>query len=266
MLTSYHESVKSTQNGMFRYIVLSDCNQTQEMINNEFQRFPTETVSFARIEVKQTVDESLVLARPDLVFIDTDYYNRQILQSLSSAMDAVDCDIAALISSHPSTLHLLEETDHTILSYILKPINTRVLHNMIQRSVNKYMVRHTYSRLFREIHLLSKRDKKIGVSTRDGVVFINVSDIVRCESDSNYTRFYFVNGDSLLASKTLKEFEDILVMYAFARVHKSHLVNISHVKKYVKGESGYLIMVDESEVEVSRRNREMVASYFTDII
>jgi two-component system LytT family response regulator len=85
---------------------------------------------------------------------------------------------------------------------------------------------------------------------------VKISEIVRLESDVNYTWFFLVNGEKILASKTLKEFEEMLEEYNFYRVHKSHLINLAHLQRYIKGEGGSVVMSDGSEVDVSRRNKE----------
>jgi two-component system LytT family response regulator len=88
------------------------------------------------------------------------------------------------------------------------------------------------------------------------LIFIKISEIIRCESDVNYTWFYLEGGEKILASKTLKEFEEMLDEYNFYRIHKSHLINLSHLKRYIKGEGGSVVMSNNNEVEVSRRNKE----------
>jgi two-component system LytT family response regulator len=97
--------------------------------------------------------------------------------------------------------------------------------------------------------------KKVGIPDGDGLVFINLTDIIRCDSDGNYTFFILTNGKKIIVSRTLGEYEQMFADDNFFRVHRSHLINLEHVKKYIKGEGGYVIMSDNSQVEVSRRNK-----------
>ncbi len=84
-----------------------------------------------------------------------------------------------------------------------------------------------------------------------------IEDIIRCESDTNYTRFFLQSENKpVIVSKTLKEFEELLTEYGFCRVHHSHLINLKFIKKYIKGEGGLVVMADGTQVEVSRRKKE----------
>jgi two-component system, LytTR family, response regulator len=92
----------------------------------------------------------------------------------------------------------------------------------------------------------------------EGLHMIDVNSIISCASDSNYTIFLLKNKQKIIASRTLKEIEEMLEEYSFLRVHNSHIVNLNEVNKYIKGEGGYLIMSDDSSVDVSRSRKEML--------
>ena len=79
---------------------------------------------------------------------------------------------------------------------------------------------------------------------------------MRCEADRNYTNFHLINNRHFLASKTLKEYEEILVDHGFLRVHKSHLINLAHTENYLG--HGFIRMKDQTEIEVARRRKEQV--------
>lgn len=98
--------------------------------------------------------------------------------------------------------------------------------------------------------------KKIALPSMEEVNFVNVDEIIRCESDNNYTRFFLTGHVQLLVSKTLKEYEDLLEPIGFFRTHKSSLINLRYIRKYIKGEGGTIIMEDGSAVELSRRRKD----------
>lgn len=100
--------------------------------------------------------------------------------------------------------------------------------------------------------------KKIVLSTSKGMHIIEVENIIRCESDDYYTRFFLKDGKMIMVSKTLKENEELLGENDFIRPHKSHLVNIKHIKEFLKEDGGSLLMNDGSIIPVSRRKREKV--------
>ncbi len=88
------------------------------------------------------------------------------------------------------------------------------------------------------------------------MVFLNVNEITRLKSDSNYTQFFLKDGQKIMVSRTLKEFDDLLSGNNFFRIHQSHLINLACIKQYTKGKGGYVTMTDGAEIEVSIRKKE----------
>ena len=98
--------------------------------------------------------------------------------------------------------------------------------------------------------------KRIALSTSDGIHLFDVSDIIRCESEDNYTKFYIKNNKPIMISKTLKEYEELLSEHGFERIHQSHLINLSYLKSYIKKDGGYVVMADNSHLPISQRKKE----------
>jgi two-component system LytT family response regulator len=146
------------------------------------------------------------------------------------------------------------------LDYLLKPIDA----DELRAAVDKFMARTVvamgkqalYQNLLHNLSAQDKKDFKLALPTSEGTYFFVPEEIIRLEGESNYTKFFFINRKSLLISKTLKEYEELLGDYGFIRVHKSHLVNKKHVVNYTT--DGMLTMVDHSRVEISRRRKEEV--------
>mgnify|MGYP006146415749 CR=1 FL=1 len=98
--------------------------------------------------------------------------------------------------------------------------------------------------------------KRIALSNSDGIHLFEVSDIIRCESEDNYTKFYIKNSKPILISKTLKEYEELLTEHGFERIHQSHLINLAYLKSYIKKDGGYVIMADNANLPISQRKKE----------
>ncbi|MBL7729845.1 MAG: response regulator transcription factor [Chitinophagaceae bacterium] len=147
------------------------------------------------------------------------------------------------------------------LDYLLKPIDIIDLQN----AINRHIVRKEFKPKQQEqlvgnlISNLKEPDAdsfKLALSTMEGLFFFHPKDIIRCEGESNYTRFYFPDRKPLLVSRTMKEFEEILADHNFIRVHKSHIVN----KKFIRhlDREDLLWLTDGSNIAVSRRKKEEV--------
>lgn len=139
------------------------------------------------------------------------------------------------------------------LHYLLKPVVRDELKEALERAV---ALPSTSGENLGQVRK-ALRDR-ITIPTAEGFHVLMPGEIVRCESDGNYTRLYLSNGDKLLASRTLKEFDVLLEPHGFLRVHLSHLVNMAQVRMYLHRDGGTLVLRDEQEVPVSHRRRQEV--------
>jgi two-component system LytT family response regulator len=96
----------------------------------------------------------------------------------------------------------------------------------------------------------------ISIPTNDGLEFIPVKSIVHIVSSSNYSKIFLNDGKSLFVTRLLGEFEDMLAPYNFFRVHNSHLINLTYIKRYIRGEGGQVIMQNGEVIDVSRRKKD----------
>jgi two-component system LytT family response regulator len=104
---------------------------------------------------------------------------------------------------------------------------------------------------------------RIALSTIDGVIVLNYTEIIRLESDSNYTEVHLDSRERILTSKTLKDFERMLPNRLFFRTHQSHMVQINHVKRFVKEGGGTIILNDGSEICLARRRKDDFLRWLT---
>lgn len=97
--------------------------------------------------------------------------------------------------------------------------------------------------------------ERIIVPSQQGFLMVEISDIVRMEADSNYTHIFFKTRRKLVVAKTLKSFESLLPKAQFCRVHSAHLVNLNEIDRYIKGDGGMVVLKDDSNIPVSRANK-----------
>jgi len=111
----------------------------------------------------------------------------------------------------------------------------------------------------------SKKDttERITVYTLQGFHNLQLAEIIRLQSDSNYTVLHIANGVKITVAKTLKDYDALLSDKGFLRVHRSHLVNVTHIKSYLKEEGGTILMSDDTKVEISRRKKSKFLSKYS---
>jgi two-component system, LytTR family, response regulator len=150
--------------------------------------------------------------------------------------------------------------------YLLKPVDENELKNSISKLEIQYKTlpqSSHYEYLFELFKTGNQQIKRIALPTLEGFEFVEVEKIIRCESDSNYTKFFIQNHPMMLVSRTLKETEEILSDFPFIRVHNSHIINKNHVKKYVKADGGFILMIDNAEIPISRTRKDDVIFQLT---
>lgn len=152
--------------------------------------------------------------------------------------------------------YALKAIKFSALDYLLKPIDEEELIealNKFQKN-SALMNQKQLSSLMENVK--NKKFNKLAIPSIDGIEFIEIDDIIRCQSDGNYTKLYLTNNRLITSSKTLKEYELLLKEFGFSRIHNSDMINLAFLKKYIKGDGGQVIMQDGSEIEVSRRRKE----------
>jgi two-component system LytT family response regulator len=146
---------------------------------------------------------------------------------------------------------------YAAFDYLLKPIDIEELKSALSRISNQAPVYTEKKLATLEQNLRDKNAfNKIAIPTLDGLLFFNINDIIHLAASSNYTTIYFNNHPKLTASKTLKEFEELLPTDIFFRSHHSHIINLHYIKRYIKGDGGQIEMQNGDYVDVARRKKE----------
>src|SRR5690606_18376859 len=123
-----------------------------------------------------------------------------------------------------------------------------------------------FTTLFRSsLEKEGRLDSKIAIPVTDGFEFLDIKEILYCQSQNNYTYIYLENGERVLISKTLKMVEKALERFYFLRTHQSFLINPNFMKKYVRSDGGYLIMSNKMQIPVSNSKKELITSIFEAI-
>lgn len=195
--------------------------------------------------------EKIRTHKPDLIFLDVEMPDGTGFDLLENFKTPFFDVIFVTAFNH----YAVKAFRFSALDYLLKPVDLEIL----KEAVNKIRESKKSKYLPRQLNLLKVSTNgfnKIALPSGNGIIFVNIDEIIRCQSDRNYSIFFLKNGDRIMVSKTLKEYEEILSSLRFYRIHHSHLINMSYVKKYVRGEGGSVIMEDGYEVEVARRRKE----------
>lgn len=181
---------------------------------------------------------------PDILFLDIQLKDGTAFDLLSQ-FKSIDSQIIFITAFENFAIQAIK---NGAADYLLKPI--KKMDFII--AVNKTLENIKKSKI---IPAGSSKKNKISLPTLQGFKLTDINDIIRCEADSSYTTFYLADKTRIIVSKTLHEFEEFLAEYNFFRIHHKHLINLSHLKEYIKGKGGQVIMADNSVLDVSVRKK-----------
>lgn len=223
-----------------------------------FNKLKTHCPDVEVMEICNSGEEGLRAIRelsPQLIFLDIE----MPVMNGFAMLDRVEEKDFEVIFVTAYNEHAVRAIKCSALDYLVKPVDTDELRLALERfrekSTSFQMSESQYDILLHNFKSNQATKHKIALPTLEGMVFSQLTDIIRLESDSNYTTFYFRSGDKQIVSKTLKEFETLLDEYNFYRVHNSHIINMDHIRIYKKGDGGMVIMSDGSEINISTRRK-----------
>ncbi|BAU52670.1 LytR/AlgR family response regulator transcription factor [Mucilaginibacter gotjawali] len=199
--------------------------------------------------------------KPDVVFLDVEMPGKNGFDMLKE-LGNIDFKII-FVSAHNH--YALNAIKLSAIDFLLKPIDLDDLGKAIQR-LNSLPVHSVQQvpHLLQQLQQSKNRFDKIAIASATAIEFVNINDIVYCKADNAYTEVY-LNNTVITSTKNLKDFDDLLSPHFFFRVHHSYLINMNHIKKYIKGEGGSVIMRNDVEIEVSRRRKSAFLELLSSI-
>ncbi len=247
--------------GTIKAIIVDDEKHASETLKWELNRSCPEIQIMAAYNNPEKAVSEIRKLDPDILFLDVEMPK----MSGFDLLQQFDKPSFAVIFTTAYDQFALKAIKHSAIDYLLKPVEKEELKGAIDKykqSKNKLLSGEQLDLLFSKVNAGDKLDR-IALPTSDGLIFIKPEKIMRCESESNYTTVYFSDGKKHVISKTLKDIEELLNGHGFMRIHHSHLVNLSHITRYVKSDGGYVVLDDESHISVSRSRKVELLGLFS---
>ncbi len=238
---------------MLKAIIIDDEAKGRMALAQKLTDYCKEVCIIGEAENGEAGIKLIEKTKPDIVFLDIEMPRMDGFEMLHRLPEKN----FHLIFTTAYDQYAIKAIKYAAFDYLLKPIDIDELKLAVSK-INTYQHVHTEKKLelldqnFHEKNAFNK----IAISTLDGLLFFEIKDIIRLEANSNYTALYFVSGSKLVASKTLKDFEDLLPADIFFRVHHSHLINLNYIKRYIKGDGGQIELQNGNYVDVARRKKE----------
>lgn len=240
---------------MIKTIIVDDENNASEFLEKMLKRyFPNK---FYVCDLCESIDDAIIAIKnhqPDLVFLDIQMPNKngfELFKELKNPQFEV-----IFTTAHAE--FAIEAIKKSALDYLLKPINYLDLLGAVTRFENKIKKENQQKQinvLLENIDSGEVAHKKMAISTDTGIEFVKYNAIVFLEAQNNYTKVNLVDGTSIIASKTLKYFDDLLPSELFFRIHKTYLINMNFVKRFFKIDDYLIELTTGQKLPISYRKK-----------
>jgi two-component system LytT family response regulator len=253
--------MNNTKNNPIRVILVDDEHQSRKTLQSFLQDYCPHVEIIGEADSVLSGYKLLQQESPDAIFLDIqmndgtgfDLLNKIPNPSFQVIFTTAFDDFA------------IKAFQYNAVDYLLKPIDV----DELMRSVKKIKPHDNGSAFQEQLTNLLETNKtgkfdKIVLSTNNGLHFLELNEIIRLQSEANYTTFYLLEGKRIVVAKTLKSFEELLVGENFFRPHQSHIINLKHVEKILKEDGGYLLMKDDYKIPISRSKKELFMNLVKD--
>lgn len=250
---------------MLKTLIIDDEQHCRDVLKAMLEKKFTNTTKVVGEASNAAQGKALIKElKPDLVFLDVEMPVQTGIDLLVT-LDKIDFEVI-FTTAHEQ--YALPAIKLNAMDYLLKPFSVDELGTAIDKcSSKKSKAIHpdTLHTLINNLKSISPENKKIGLPTQHGIRFVPIRDIIRVESTSNYSQFFFTDNTKMVVAKTLKEFEEMLTPFNFFRVHNSHLVNLTHLQSFISTGGDHVILNNGCKVEVSRRRKNELIEVLKNI-
>lgn len=240
---------------MLRTLIIDDENDAREKIAFLLKRYCTDTIEV----LAECADGEEALAaiekhKPDLLFLDVEMPRMTGFDLLRKVGRPTFEVIFTTAYDH----YAIKAIKFSAIDYLLKPIDI----DQIKEAITRVQQKRAQGPSGERVEQLMENTRQGGainslsIPGRDGFVMVKLEEIIWCEAVNYYTVFHLTNKRELIATRTLKDFEEMLDASGFVRIHHSHLINLAHLARYIKGAGGQVVMSDGRTLDVSRRKKD----------
>lgn len=239
---------------MTKAVIIDDEFRSRETLREMLKLYCSDVEVVAEGEDVKSGVKAIKTHSPDLVFLDIKMPDGSGFDLLRQLLP-IDFKLIFITAYEE---YAIKAFKFNAIDYITKPVDPDELKSAVSK-VSKFINSdnlndHLKQMLNDYIKPMRAENKKVILKTAEAIHVIDTDDIVRCESNSNYTMFYINDGDKIIVSKSIKEFVEFLEERNFFRVHHSHLINLNFLKRFKKDEL-FCVLKDNTEVPVSFRKR-----------
>jgi len=240
---------------MIRTVLVDDETDSIRVLQRLLSAYCPEVEVVGNADGVETALHVIQATKPDLVFLDIEMTHGNAFDLLNQ-LQPVSFQVIFVTAFDNYAIRAFK---YSAVDYLLKPVDIDDLRSALERVNSKGQGKNfilQMETLLYNVETFQLTQQKMAVPTLTGLVFIPIKDIMRFEAKGSYTTIYLTSKEEIIATRNIKEYEDLLPAAIFCRIHNSHIINLHKIQKYHKGRGGYVIMEDGSSIEVASRRRE----------
>lgn len=238
---------------MIRTILIDDENNALEVLEILLKKYCPNVEILEKCNGGKAGIDAIEKHQPDLVFLDIEMPHINGFDVLTATKNYK----YKVIFTTAYNQFAIKAFKFSAIDYLLKPIDFEELKeavNKISASENHTTFEENLQKLMSQLQ--KPKEKRIALPVNNSLQFFDFDEIIRIESESNYSHIFLIDKRKITLTKTLKEVEEKFLGQDFFRVHQSHLINLNHIDKIYKGENAYLVMKDETQISISRHRKD----------
>ncbi len=240
---------------MIRTVLVDDETDSLRILQRLLESYCPKIHILGTAEGVETALKLIRLTKPDLAFLDIEMIQGNAFDLLNQLLP-LEFQVIFVTAFDEYAMRAFK---YSAVDYLLKPVDVddlrRAVDKVAARMGEKVDLSHIKT-LLENVNAIQASQQKLGIPTLTGLSFVAISDIIRLESQGHYTSIFLRNGERVMTTRNIKEYEDLLPAAIFYRIHNSHIINLQKIEKYQKGRGGYVIMEDGSSIEVASRRRQ----------
>ena len=233
-------------------IIVDDELSGREVLSRLIGKFTKQVQVVALCESVAAARETIEAKQPDLVFLDIE----MPLESGFKLFEYFPQPNFKVIFTTAHQHYAIKAFEFAAVDYLVKPIHYQDLQRAVQKALHQNALDELQNRLQLVQENLVNPFRRIAIPTINGYLFVNIHEILRLESDTNYSIIVLKNQENYTSSRTLRDYEELLSPFNFVRVHRSHLINLNFIREYQKGRSPILVMEDASQIPIAANRKE----------
>jgi len=235
-------------------IIVDDEQDSRETLRNYLSKYCPQVSSLAECANIQEAQAAILKHQPQLVFLDIEMPRGNAFDLLEQ-WGEINFEIIFITAF---SQYAVQAFNLSAAHYILKPVDIEELEkavaNVAERISQKDQLSHAQI-LLENMAALNAQNRKLVLPLMEGFEVVRMSNVLYCEAQDNFTCFHFTNGKKALICRNLKFYEKALSNFGFCRVHRSSIINLEYVKRYIKGKGGTVVLENGKEVMVSNNKK-----------